>query len=81
MSFTYGKYFQKVHCKWKPFEKLKKYYPCPGCIAHSRVIGRRRAEILFRHYVKDNVPRAAHRLYWKSHPAEYQSMLSVIHRK
>lgn len=50
------------------------YYPCPGCIGHANIIGKRRAEILFEHYVgKGN---KTYVMYWRSHPAEYTEFLA-----
>jgi hypothetical protein len=76
----YGRYFQKVHGKWKPFEKLTyKYYPVPGCNGHRAIVGERRGKVLFRHFC--DRPQASHGLYWRSHPAEYEAFLKHIGAK
>lgn len=74
MYGLYGKYSQKVLSKWKPFEKKNwKYYPCPGCILHSSIVGRRRGDVLFRNYVER--PQTSHHLYWRTHPVEYKTLI------
>lgn len=69
------KYFQKVHGKWKPYERKRKYYPCPGCISHETIVGSRKANNLFRKYSK--LKRKAHSLYWKVHKAEYGQLHKI----
>lgn len=73
----WGKYFQKVHGKWKPFQKAHwKYYPVPGCMTHREILGEERGRRLFLKYV--DYPQSAHGLYWRSHPAEYKKLLEII---
>jgi hypothetical protein len=76
---SYGRYFQRIHSKWRPYEHRRKYCPCPGCINHSAVIGERRAEVIFHKYV--DYPQKAHSLYWRTHPTEYAAMLKIINKK
>lgn len=49
-----------------------KWYPTPGCIMHEKLIGDRRAEILFEHYV--NLSNKANLIYWRTHPAEWKQI-------
>lgn len=80
MAKWWGKYFQKVHGKWKPFERIHyKYYPCPGCITHESIIGPERAQLLFRKY--SNYPQKSHALYWKTHPLEYTRLIKKFNDK
>lgn len=73
----YGRYFQKVHSKWSPREKLTyKYHPVPGCYGHRDIIGETRGRVLFRNYC--DRPQAAHALYWRSHANEYEAFLKHI---
>lgn len=77
----WGKYFQKVHGKWKPFQKANwKYYPCPGCNMHAEIIGAARAETLFRKYC-DKYPQTAYNLYWRSHPSEYKKLMELVNKR
>jgi hypothetical protein len=81
MSFNWWKpYSQKVLGKWKPFQKAHwKYYPCPGCMMHREIVGDRRGRILFLHFV--DRPQKAHDLYWKTHPAEYNSLMKLVDKR
>jgi hypothetical protein len=55
--------------KWTARDKrCFHWYPCPGCNGHGRIVGARRARILFERYQKlDN---KAHLVYWRTHPKE-----------
>lgn len=76
----WGKYFQKVNTKWKPFQKSNyKYYPCPGCMAHRSIIGDERGRRLFLKYV--DYPQKAHKLYWNTHIDEYKKLLEIANSK
>lgn len=81
MSRWWGKYFQKIHGKWRPFEKARyKYYPCPGCLLHKEIIGEKRGEVLFNKYCNKR-PQSSYALYWRSHPEEYKRLLEIIDRQ
>lgn len=80
MARWWGKYFQKIHRKWKPFqEKNYRYYPCPGCMIHRSIIGAERGRRLFLKY--EAYPQKAHELYWKTHPIEYKKLLEIVNSK
>lgn len=53
------------------------WYPTPGCIGHSFIIGDRRADILFKRYAGSSrgYGRNANLMYWRSHPAEWAGIL------
>lgn len=73
----YGKFFQKVFSKWRPFQRKNyKWNPTPGCIPHRNIVGHAKAELLFSKYA--DRPQKAINLYWRTHPAEYKAMLDQL---
>lgn len=57
-----------------------RWYPTPGCNAHAKIIGERRAEILFERYygISRRHGRNANTMYWRSHPQEWNEILKEV---
>jgi len=62
------------------------WYPCPGCIGHEEIVGKRRAEILFKRYSgrysrPGQKGHNLHMLYWRTHPTEWAEIQRQVERK
>lgn len=59
------------------------WYPTPGCLMHADIIGKHRAEILFRRYCGSIRlgDRKANLIYWRSHPQEWKEILQKVYQK
>lgn len=76
---TYTAFKYKVGCKITRREKLTwKWYPCPGCFAHSDIVGTRRGNILFESFQKR--PQKSYLVYWRSHPDEYRQLMESVRK-
>lgn len=77
MSFKHPQMTLRDELTWN-------YYPCPGCIGHGKIVGKRRAKILFARY--QGSPKGhmfankSYAMYWRSHPQEYQALMGGIGR-
>ena len=52
------------------------WYPCPGCQLHG--VSPQQRKLLFSRYV--DLPQQAWLVYWRSHPVEYNAMLTNVNR-
>lgn len=76
---TYTAFKYRVGCKITPREKLTwKWYPTPGCNAHTKIVGTRRGNRLFEAFHKR--PQKSYLVYWRSHQEEYNAMLAAMNK-
>lgn len=59
------------------------WYPTPGCLMHSGIVGERRADILFKRYcvIYRVYGRNPNLMYWRSHPKEWAEIQRMVNRK